>query len=551
MTDRSGRSVLLEVLADEGVRHIFGNPGTTELPLMDELSVRPEFEYVLALQENTAVGMADGYAQVTGRPAFINLHTSAGLGGGIGNLTNAMANRTPLVVTAGQQDRRHLVTDPLLAGDLTGLAGAVSKWQHEVRHLPELATVMRRAFKDASTPPTGPVFVSIPMDVLDDTADIDVPGKSFIDRRAVGSGLDELADLLASAAPDGVAIVVGDGVAAAGAQAEVIALAEALGARVFGAPLYSNLNFPVPHPLWAGMLVPAAAMVNATLAQYQRVFVIGAQALLVYPYSPGPSIPPSVDLLHLDADAVEVGRTYTTRLGVVADVRATLAALVPVVRDRVDGAKATAALDAARTAREQAIASFDTTARDRYGESPVNPMAAVHALIDALPAGGAVIDEAITTGVYVRNLHLTSEPGTYFFCRGGGLGWGMPAALGVKLGRPDRPVLCVVGDGSAMYSIQSLWTAANLNLPVVFAVVNNRQYAILKGNLAGSGGQAATTGRYVAMDIDQPPVDYVSLARGMGVDAVLAEKATDVADAARAAFDAEKPSLIEIPISAK
>ena len=178
MMERNGREVLLEILADEDVRYVFGNPGTTELPLVDELAARPDFEYILALQENTVVGMADGYAQVTGRPAFVNLHTSTGLGGGTGNLVNALANGTPMVVTAGQQHRGHLITDPMLSGDLVGMARSVSKWQHEVRELSELGIVLRRAFKDAASPPTGPVFVSIPMDVLDETTEIEVPARS-------------------------------------------------------------------------------------------------------------------------------------------------------------------------------------------------------------------------------------------------------------------------------------------------------------------------------------------------------------------------------------
>src|SRR5688572_1006879 len=240
----TGRQVLLEVLESEGVRHCFGNPGTTELPFIDELSAHPELRYVLALQENVAVAMADGYAQASGRPSFVNLHTSAGLGGGIGNLTNAMANRTPMVVTAGQQDRRHLLAEPILAGDLVGLASACTKWQHEVRHVGELGPVLRRAFLDAANPPAGPVFVSIPMDVLDEEDEVAVPARSHVERAAVAGGLDTLAGLLAEAAPDRLALVVGDEVAASGALSDVVALAEATGAPVYGAPLYSNLNFP-------------------------------------------------------------------------------------------------------------------------------------------------------------------------------------------------------------------------------------------------------------------------------------------------------------------
>jgi benzoylformate decarboxylase len=175
--------------------------------------------------------------------------------------------------------------------------------------------------------------------------------------------------------------------------------------------------------------------------------------------------------------------------------------------------------------------------------------ATVQALLSALPAGGALVDEAITTGFHVRLLYRSSTPGSYFFCRGGGLGWGVPAALGVKLARPDQPVLCVVGDGSIMYSVQALWTAAHENLPVVIAVVNNRQYGILKMNLVESGSTAAREGRFVGMDLDGPPIDFVALARSLGVDALLVEKPADVTDAARAAFESGRPTLLELPIS--
>src|SRR5205823_6382747 len=205
---------------------------------------RPDIHYVLALQEAAAVGMADGYAQVTERPAFLNLHTSAGLGNAIGNLTNAQANGTPLVVTAGQQDRRHIVADPLLAGDLVGLARPVAKWAHEVRTVGELGTILRRAFHDAASHPAGPVFVSIPMDILDEEAGEPAPPPSVIERRAVAGGLTELADLLAGTDRDRLAIVAGDEVPAAGATDALVAVAEALGVRVHGSPLHSTTVFP-------------------------------------------------------------------------------------------------------------------------------------------------------------------------------------------------------------------------------------------------------------------------------------------------------------------
>ena len=537
----SGRDALFEVLRTEGVRHVFGNPGTTELPLIDALAGVDDIDYVLALQEATAVAMADGYAQATGRPALLNLHTSAGLGNAIGNLTNAQANGTPLVVTAGQQDRRHLHHDPLLAGDLVGLAAPVSKWTREVTTLGELGVIVRRAFHDAASPPSGPVFVSIPMDLLEEEGDAPVPAPSRIERAGAPAAalLDELATRLSASAR--IAIVAGDEVAASGAVDALVAVAEALGCRVHGSPLHSNVVFPTTHPLWANALPPSATAIASALAEYDTVLLVGGRAFMVYPWSPGPAVPDSVELLHLSPDPHQLGRVWPTQLGLVGDPRTSLDEL----RARLGPARD---LSAAAEARADADARFDAKALEGYSSVPMPPAAAVHALLRALPAGTPVVDEAITTGSYVRG-YLRAAPGEYFFCRGGGLGWGMPAALGVSLARDRSPVLCVVGDGSAMYSPQALWTAVAQRLPVVFAVVNNRQYLILKNYLRGMKAETVRTGRFVGMDLDEPPVDFVQLASSMGVPATLVEKAGDVGDALRGALERGGPHLLELPIS--
>jgi benzoylformate decarboxylase len=548
---RTGRDALLDVLRTEGVRHIFGNPGSTELPLMDALATADDLHYVLALQEATAVGMADGYAQATGRPAFLNLHTSAGLGNAIGNLTNAQANLTPLVVTAGQQDERHLVADPLLAGDLVGLAAPVSKWAHEVRNLDELGTIVRRAFHDATAPPPGPVFVSMRMSTLDEEGDAPVPVASRIERRSVAASLEELAVLLTEPAVGKLAIVVGDEVSASGAVGAVALLAEALGAPVYASPLHSTGVFPAGHPLWAGMLLPAAAGIRAELARYERVLLIGGRAFMVYPYTDGSPLPEGTELLQLSPDPVSLGRTYPVRLGVAGDPRLTVEALLPLVRAHADARGAADAVVAGRARRTSDIAALETTAQERYGPAPMDPMAVSHALVRSMPADVAVVDEAITTGGYVRGFHHWTEPGRYFFCKGGGLGWAMPASLGVSLAYGGQvPVLCVVGDGSAMYSPQALWTAAHEQLPVIFAVVNNRQYLILKNNLRAMKGATVDTGRFVAMDIVDPPVDFVGLASSLGVPSVRVDHVGDIGDAVKAAVTAGGPHLLELPITA-
>ena len=546
----SGRDALLEVLRSEGVTHLFGNPGTTELPLIDALAAADDLRYVLALQESTAVGMADGYAQVTGRPAVLNLHTSAGLGNAIGNLTNAQANGTPLVVTAGQQDRRHLHHDPLLAGDLVGLAASVSKWTHEVTTLGELGTIVRRAFSDAVSAPAGPVFVSIPMDVLEEVGDAPVPARSTIDRGAVAGGLEELARRLAERAAGRLLVVAGDEVAASGAVPAIVAVVEALGCRVNGSPIHSNIVFPTDHPLWGGPLPPQASGIGAALAAYDTVLLVGGRAFMTYPWSPGPAVPPEVELLHLSPDAHQLGRTWPTALGLLGDPRASLEALLPLLAPLVDADAARAATEEAATRAATERAGFEARAMAGYDAVPMAPAAAAHALLAAMPPECLVVDEAITTGTFVRGFHKVRTPGRYFFCRGGGLGWGMPAACGVSLGSGREPVLSVVGDGSAMYSPQALWTAAREGLPVVFAVVNNRQYLILKNYLRGMEGETARTGTYVGMDLVDPPVDFVALATSMGVPATLVERAGDVGDAVRAALAAGGPHLLELPIAA-
>jgi benzoylformate decarboxylase len=260
-------------------------------------------------------------------------------------------------------------------------------------------------------------------------------------------------------------------------------------------------------------------------------------------------VPEGTELLHLSPDAGPLARAHPTRLAVAGGIRPSLAALVELVRGRAHAAAAADARTAAGDARRAQVAELEATARDRYGPAPLHPMAAAHALVRAVPEGTAVVDEAITTGGYVRGFQHRGVEDGYFFCKGGGLGWGMPAACGVSLGRDRGPVLCVVGDGSAMYSPQALWTAAREGLPVVFAVVDNGQYRILKDYLRGMGGVSATSGRFVGMDLE-PRVDFVALARSMAVPATRVDHADDVTDAVNGALTAGGPHLLHLPITA-
>lgn len=548
-----GSEVLLELLRGEGVRHIFGNPGTTELPLIAALSRSSGLDYVLGLQESVVVGMADGYAQATHRPAMVNLHAMAGLGNAVGNLTNACVQGTPLVITAGQADQRHTVSDPLLAGDLTGLAAPVAKWTHEVRRVEDLGVILRRAFCDASSAPSGPVFVSLPVDVLetDDPRDeiVRVPPVSLVHRSSRGAPVEELTSLLLDVEPSQLALVAGDDVASEGAIEELVAVAEALGARVYGSSLHANTVFPTRHPLWAGQLGLSAGEIRGTLEAYDRVLVLGGRAFMAYNYTPGPLVPPTVELLQIALDPHQLGRVSPVRLGMVGHLRATLDDLRKALSEQAEPSRAKASLMELAVVHERAREQEETDALRTYRQSPTSPVAAIHALLGSLPADIAVIDESMTCDDHVRAFHRVTKPGRYFAARGGGLGWGMPAALGVSLGYGHEPVLCVVGDGSAMYSPQALWTAAHEELPVLFAVVNNGQYLMLKNNLRRRYAEQDDGIEFVGMDVDRPTIDFVALARSMGVQAERVQRAAEIAEVAKAAWDSGRPYLLDLPIA--
>jgi benzoylformate decarboxylase len=546
-----GADIVVEVLADEGVRHVFGNPGTTELPLMAALSRSTGPEYVLGLQESVVVGMADGYAQATRRPSFVNVHAMAGLGNALGNLTNAQVQGTPMVVTAGQADQRHLVADPLLSGDLTGLAAPVTKWAHEVRRVDDLEVVLRRAFRDAASPPRGPVFVSLPTDVLQSDApagaESRVPASTVL-RDSTAPAVQDLLDLLIGTAPERLLLVAGDDVAAAGAVGALVELAEALGAAVLGSSLYGTTVFPTAHPLWAGEVGLTAGDIRETLGRYDRVLVLGGRVFMAYGYGSGPMVPPGVELLQVAEDPHQIARVLPVRLGVVGGLRVTLRELAAGVVKHGDAGRAAASTAELTGAHRANRAEREAAALDRYSDAPMAPQAAVHALLRALPDDIAVVDESMTCDEHVRALHRADGPGRYFAARGGGLGWAMPAALGVSLARDREPVLCVVGDGSTMYSPQALWTAAHERLPVVFAVVNNAQYLMLKQNLRRMTGRDDDDTSFVGMDVHDPTVDFLALARSMGVDAGRAQRPGDVAEAAEFAWSSGRPYLIDIPI---
>jgi benzoylformate decarboxylase len=542
---------LMRMLKEAGVDYLFGNPGTTELPFLDALD-GSGIDYVVALQEATAVAAADGYAQASGRLGVVNLHVAPGVANGLSILHNAARARTPLLVTAGQQDTRLLLGEPILAADMVQLTEQLTKWSHEVRSASEAPAALRRAISLAQTPPTGPVFLSLPMDLMSEPVDdVDAGSTSTSVARTEpdGDAVARAAALLGAArAP---VIVAGDGVARAGARAELRALAELVSAAVHGEPIHRRLSFPADHPLWRGGLFPAAASVRKSLERADCVLVVGASVFTWLFHTPGSPFRPGLPLIQLDDDGREIGRTYPVDCGIVADVRRGLAALHTAVAGRLGVAERVAADARAAVigrARREHAARLAAEAEAAAARTPISPAFLMHTLASVLPPDAAVVDESASSLPHVLRHLPFGSAADFFGSKTGTLGWAMGAALGVQLACPGRTVVATVGDGSLMYAPQALWTAARYRLPVTYVVVNNASYAILKSGMVTLGLPSAKRGVYPGMDLVDPEIDYVALARGLGVDATRVDKPAMLRDALAQAVASRRPALVDVAI---
>jgi benzoylformate decarboxylase len=552
MANMTGAEAMYEMMVRRGVRYVFGNPGTTELPLMDQFAARDEISYILALHEDSALGIAAGFAEATARAAVVNLHTNPGLAHALGNLYNAYRAGTPLVVTAGQQDTRSMIDEPLLYADMLELARQHTKWAWEVRHASEIPGVLARAFRVAETPPTGPVFVSLPVNVMEERAEMEMPGDVAIGTRVRGdrAKIEEAARLLASARNP--VIIAGDGCARASAIGEVVRLAELLAARVHAEPLNSLLTFPTDHPLYAGPLFPHATQTAALLEGADVILIIGVSNLAPLVYTGARMIPAAARLIQINADARELGKNFTAEVAILADPGTAIEELNEILAPLAssDASEAIRRRMEMTTAHiDQARRKFVEQASAPSGEGLMSPAFVAREMRQAAAPDAVLVDESVTSTAFVRTMFNLSEPNSYFYAKGGSLGLGLPAAVGVKLAMPDRQVLCAVGDGSALYSIQALWTAARYKLAVCFVVFNNTSYMILKGGLVAMRGASAERGKFVGMDITEPEIDFVRLAESMGVAARRVSIGADLRASLDWALGESGPTLLDVAIA--
>jgi benzoylformate decarboxylase len=551
MAMMSGKRAFLALLKQEGVELLFGNPGTTELPLMDALAVETGLRYVLGLQEAAVMAMADGYAQASGKLAVANVHVAPGLGNALGMLYDAQKAAAPILLTAGQHDQSFNFSEPILWADLPTIARPFVKWSAEVRRIEDLPRAVHRAAKTALAPPTGPVFLSLPADVLNAEADIDLGSPTRVAPRLRGdrAALEAAAQLLTAA--ERPVIVAGDAVAQSGAHAELAQLAEFIGAPVYAEGVANTASFPSSHPLFHGAMPRLAPGIRAILQQHDVLFSVGGDLFTLSLPSDVEPMPEGLAIVHLDTDAWELGKNYAARAAILGDPKATLPELAALLSERMSAAQQAQArtrLDAARTAIAAEREALHAKARVEAGKTPLRPLALWQAMAEMLPRDVVVVEEALSSAPGLRQLLRSDDPQSFFGLRGGGIGWGLPAAIGVKLALPQRPVVALVGDGSAMYTCQALWTAAHDRVGVVFVILNNRSYRILKQRTTAMKGFAAQTDRYVGMDLTDPPIDYVGLARSLGLKAERAATLSETVDLLRRFLDAGGPGLIEVEL---
>lgn len=551
-----GRQVFMQSLVAHGVERIFGNPGTTESPLLDSLAAFPSIEYVTTLQESIALCAASYYAQASGKTGIVSLHVAPGLGNAIGMMYGALRSNSPMIVTAGQQDTRLRLDNPVLGHDLVAMAAPVTKWSVQVERADEMAPILRRAFKVAHDGPPGPVFVALPIDVMEqETAKGPAePASLWRAPRPDPDGIAAIAKLLLGA--EKPVIVAGDDVARTGATAALVRLAETIGASVWVEGLKLHNAFPTAHPsARLGLPLDSSAIARSLGSADMVLLVGGAFFEDVWFATEGP-FPAGAKVAHIEASPEKLAFAIAPDVGVVGCVKAALEGLVAGI-----GASAPAAFVTAANRRNGELAALKAKeiavqkarAEKAWDREPIAMPRVMAEIRNALPPNAIVVDESITASIDLARSIDFAAPGDYYDARGGGIGQGIAGAIGVAVANPKRPVLCVTGDGSAMYAIQALWTAAHVGLPIVFVVLANGEYRVLKHNIDvyRQRFDIASQEPYAHMDLATPRLGFVEMAAGMGVAGTRVTKPGDVGSAIKAAFASGRPHVVEVAIEAK
>jgi benzoylformate decarboxylase len=478
-----GAEALIEILRSEGVEYVFGIPGATEVLFMDALEKTRDIEYILGLNELVSAGMAEGYARVTGKPGFLNLHTGPGVAGALAMLYNAQAGGVPLVITAGQQDTRLLLQDPHLTGDIVGMGKIYTKWCTEVHHAEDIPMIMRRAFKMALQHPKGPVLVSLPQNIMNQEINFKAEQKSSIysETRPDSRAIEKAFDLIKKAGHP--IIMVESGVTRCNALNEVIRFAELTGSRVYQAWM-SDVNFPVRHPLYLGDLDPSLPGTKQTLKDADLLIGIGCSVFSPSFYNPEDILPEKIKIIHIDENPWELGKNIATDCGIQGDIKAVLTELNSIFENGLQEEIIKKIEKRKEEIEKQKTEKNNVLKKQIEAENNSTPIAVSRLMkeIDSITDDNTIIvDDCWSSSQMLRQVVDLKNAGQFIRARkGGSIGWGLPGAMGAALGAPDKKIVAVCGDGSAAWGMQSLWSAARYNIPVTFVITNNGVYRQVK-----------------------------------------------------------------------
>ena len=549
-----GRQIFMDSLVAHGIERIFGNPGTTESPLLDSLQSYPQIEYTVVLQESIAVGAASFYAQASGKTPVVNIHVAPGLGNAVGMMYGALKANSPMIVTAGQQDTRMRLRGPVLGHDLVAMAAPVTKWSVQVETADEMAAIMARAYKIANEAPAGPVFVALPINVMEQETEIGAKASTdtFTAPHPDPVGVRAMADRIMAA--KNPIIVASDDVARADAVGDLVALSEAMGAGVWFEGIRHHINFPNRHPNAKGILPMDAGAIRNTFGDADLVMLIGGQFFEEVWFTPGRPFPDGAAVVQIEEAAARLALNYAVDIGLVGHLPTSLGALAAALKTSDDYQSAAHARNDALAAQNtEARAAYEARTQRAWDRDPMSMARAMAEINAGTPDNAVVVEEAITAGLDLAQTFEFNTPGDFLSGRGGGIGQGLAGAIGAKQGNPDRPLLAVSGDGSAMYSIQALWSAAHHDLDIVFVILVNREYRILKHNMDTYRQRfdANSNQDYPRMNLENPGLDFVSIAQGMGVPGCTIDQPGELAAAVKDAFAKSGPQLIAVSIGGK
>ena len=530
---RTGGELVQDFLGTFEIPYVFGNPGTTETTFLAAVAAS-NASYVLALHESSAVGIAAGYALITGKPSVVSLHTYPGLANGMFNMRNALMSGIPLLVINGQQDSRFLIHNPVLGAPNTQLAETATKYAYEVSRADDIAIALQRCYLQARLQPPGPVFLSLPMDLmLERTAHTRFRKTRIVDD-GVPRGLGEVVRELAAVPPGKLAIVADYAAAAAQDSQALSRIISALGADLYAAPFHVQGTVDPLHPNFRGQLPPTTREIGQILDNYHTLLLVG-EKIDTFTYNGGSAVPDALQVIHLAPATRQLGFDYPCDIAVLGDIGATLEAIA-------------AALGSATAS----VPTRDCTAA----------MAALHA---KYPAAGPRASDALILGVLTqldRDTHVVTEGSSedaivqdmavalgfrnvHFSPRGGGLGWAMPLGVGISLAT-GRPAVCFVGDGGSLFSIHAIWTSARYRIPSIFICFVNHEYRLLKDLWCNAMGTTLQSTQFVGMDFDDPDVDMLKIAEGLGARSDRIDCAAAIGDVLSRALAHAGPSFIVI-----